>query len=314
MVTIYFDKQVFSHLFNAREDKYVRLREKILSHKDEFIFFYSNGHLFDLQNDPTNLKFAEMEFMQSIVNGNRLIYENSKLGIIKQSPCDAFGTIGKIGDFSWLENVDFSQITEEQRNAINNIVDITIKDLKGELDFDWLTKRTPISGDELQVDKQTFVSVIERIAYNFYEDKESYKNIRDNTIAMYNPALITAEGEIPFNEQLSSSPLGLSFGNLIKAALKQTGLLSIDPPIVYCIAYIFLDLFGVNKEARKKVRFRNMQTDSCHSFFGSYCDCIVSDDEGMRRKCKVLYKLFNIGTKVYSTDEFIEKFDKYGLS
>ena len=126
MVTIYLDKQVFSHLFNAREDKYVHLREKILSHKDEFIFFYSNGHLFDLQNDPTNLKFEEMEFMQSIVNGNRLIYENSKLGIIKQSPCDAFGTIGKIGDFSWLENVDFSQITEEQRNAINNIVDITI--------------------------------------------------------------------------------------------------------------------------------------------------------------------------------------------
>ena len=68
---------------------------------------FPNGHLFDLQNDPTNLKFAEMEFMQSIVNGNRLIYENSKLGIIKQSPCDAFGTIGKIGDFSWLENVDF---------------------------------------------------------------------------------------------------------------------------------------------------------------------------------------------------------------
>ena len=39
MVTIYLDKQVFSHLFNSREEKYSLLREKILSHKDEFIFF-----------------------------------------------------------------------------------------------------------------------------------------------------------------------------------------------------------------------------------------------------------------------------------
>ena len=73
---------------------------------------------------------------------------------------------------------------------------------------------------------------------------------------------------------------------------------------------MLLDLFGVNKEARKKVKFQNMQADCCHSFFGSYCDCIVSDDEGLRLKSKTLYKLFNFGTKVYSIDEFIERFDE----
>lgn len=103
-------------------------------------FFYSNAHLFDLQDDKTDIKYAEMEFMQSIVGENRLIYESNKLEVMKQSPRKAFETIGKVDDFSWLENFDFSQITEEQRNAINNIVDISIKDLKGELDFDWLTK------------------------------------------------------------------------------------------------------------------------------------------------------------------------------
>ena len=107
MVTIYLDKQVFSHLFNAREEKYSLLREKILSHKDEFIFFYSNAHLFDLQDDKTDIKYAEMKFMQSIVDGCRLIYESNKQEVIKQSPLDAFGTIGKVGDFSWLENFDF---------------------------------------------------------------------------------------------------------------------------------------------------------------------------------------------------------------
>lgn len=140
MVTIYLDKQVFSHLFNSREEKYSLLREKILSHKDEFIFLYSNAHLFDLQDDKTDIKYAEMEFMQSIVDRNRLIYEFSRQAVMKQSPLEAYETVGKVGDFSWLDNFDITQLTKEQRAAINNIVDISIKDLKGELDFHWLKK------------------------------------------------------------------------------------------------------------------------------------------------------------------------------
>lgn len=310
MITIYLDKQVFSHLFNAREEKYSLLREKILSHKDEFIFFYSNAHLFDLQDDKTDIKYAEMEFMQSIVDGNRLIYEFPRQEVMKQSPREAFETVGKVGDFSWLDNFDVSQLTDEQLNAINNIVDISIKDLKGELDFNWLTNRIPISANELQVDVPILKSLMNFIAYNFYENKNAYKQVRDNTIARYNPKEIKANGEDVFNEQLSSSPLGLSFIETIKATLAQIGLSSSDSAIVYYMSYMLLDLFGVNKEARKKVKFQNMQADCCHSFFGSYCDCIVSDDEGLRLKSKTLYKLFNFGTKVYSIDEFIERFDE----
>ena len=61
MVTIYFDKQLFSHLFKSQEEKYLVLREKILSHRDEFIFTYSNAHLFDLQQDTTDIKYDEMD-------------------------------------------------------------------------------------------------------------------------------------------------------------------------------------------------------------------------------------------------------------
>ena len=311
MITIYLDKLVFSYLFKAKEgDKYALLRDKILSHKDEFIFFYSNAHLFDLQNDQTPKKYDEMEFIQTIVDGNRLIYETPKQEVMKQSPREAFETIGKFGDFSWLDNFDFSQITEDQIKAINNIVDISIKDLKGELSVDWLTKRTPISSDELLVDISTFKSLMHSIAYNFYENKDAYKQLRDRTIANYNPKAIKADGDEIFNEQLSSSPLGLSFIETVKATLSQTGLPSSDLATAYHVSYILLDLYGVNKESRKKVQYRNMQVDSYHSFFGSYCDCIVSDDEGLRRKSKTLYKLFNLETKVYSIDEFIEKFDE----
>jgi hypothetical protein len=310
MVTIYLDKQVFSYLFKAKDKKYALLREKILSHRDEFIFFYSNGHLFDLQNDQTSIKYAEMEFMQSIVDGNRLIYEDSKRIVLKQAPHDAFESLGKIGDFSWLENFDLSQMPQELRRAINNIVDISVKDLTGELDSNWLTKRTPISTDELIVDSAAFISFIKSFVHNFYEDEEVYKRMRDNIIAYYNPTSITTDGVEVFNEQLSLSTFGLSFIELIGATFNQMGLPSSDSALVYYMSYMYLDFIGVNKESRGKVKFKNMQIDCCHSFFGSYCDCIVSNDEGMRLKSKTLYRLFNFGTKVYSVDEFIEKFDE----
>ena len=73
MVTIYLDKQIFSYLFKSNEAKYKALKEKILSHKDDFIFLYSDAHLFDLQKDNTERKFAEMEFMQEIEDFQKII-------------------------------------------------------------------------------------------------------------------------------------------------------------------------------------------------------------------------------------------------
>lgn len=310
MVTIYFDKQLFSHLFKSQEEKYLALRKKILSHRDEFIFLYSNAHLLDLQQDTTDIKYDEMDFMQSIVDGNHIFYESPNIGVIKESPRSAFNNVAKVDDFSWLYELDLSQITEEQCDAINNIIDISIKDLRGELEFDWLKKRTPIRSKELAIDKENLISFVKLVKDNFYEDKNSYKNIRDNAVKSYNPTLITSDCENVFNEQLEAAPLRLSFIETIKAVINQFGLKSSDATIVYYVSYMLLDLLGVSKETRRKVKFRNMQTDCMHSFFGSYCDCFVSDDAGILKKSKTLYKLFNFETKIYSIDEFIKTFDE----
>lgn len=310
MVTIYFDKQLFSHLFNAQEEKYRVLREKILSHRDEFIFLYSNAHIFDLQQDLTDIKYEEMDFMQTIVDGNHIAFKNPNIIVAKETPRSAYDNIAAMDDYSWLDNIDLSQITKEQRDIINNIMDISYKDLTGQLEFDWLKKRAPICSNEVQIDKASFTSFVKFVKENFYDNKNSYKQIRDNAIKNYNPALITTDCESIFNNQLTSAPLGLSFIETIKATINQVGLPTSDASTVYYISYMLLDLLGVSREARKKVKFRNMQTDCIHSFFGSYCDCFVSDDVGIIRKSKTLYNLFNFETKIYSIDEFIAKFDE----
>ena len=75
MITIYFDTHVFSHLYKGQEEKFQVLRRKILEHKDEFIFLYSDAHLQDLYNDPTDTKYREMEFMKEIVNEYHIAYK-----------------------------------------------------------------------------------------------------------------------------------------------------------------------------------------------------------------------------------------------
>lgn len=310
MTTIYFDKQVFSYLFSAKDEKYIRLREKIASHKEDFIFCYSNAHLFDLQDDRTDIKFKEMEFMQSIVDGNRLIYEDGRISLYNHKPNEVFNNVVTIGDLSWLDSIDFSLFSKEDINVINNITDLFQKDNTNELDFDWLVTRIPVSDNKLQIDKEGFKSLVSFVSYNFYNNKNSYKTLRDKVISSYNPKGITADTVDVFNEQFAQSPLGISFIELIKNTLTQVGFQSHEPAIVHCLSYVLLDMFGVNKEPRKKVKFRNVQIDSYHSFFGSYCDCLVSDDEGVRTKSNILYKLFNHDTQVLSIDEFILKLDE----
>ena len=310
MVTIYFDKQLFSYLFNAKEEKYIILRDKILSHKDDFVFLFSDAHLLDLQQDSTDIKYKEMDFMQSVVGENCLICKDSNIVVANESPRSAFSHFVNTQQLSWLDNFDLSQIPKEQYDFINNAIDLSIKDFKGELELDWITKRTPIHTNELNVNKDEFSSFLKFIMANLYDKKDTYKAMRDVAMENYNPTKITADGDRVFNDQLSSSPLGLSFINLIKAVSNQLGMSFLGFGMVYFLSYTLLDLLGICKEPRKKVKIRNMQTDSFHSFFGTYCDCIVSDDEGVRDKSKILYRLFNVETQVYSIDEFIEQFDK----
>ena len=48
--------------------------------------------------------------------------------------------------------------------------------------------------------------------------------------------------------------------------------------------------------------------DGYHSYYGAFCDYVVSDDQGFLKKTKALYRLLGIETKVYHIDEFIPLF------
>ncbi len=74
MERIYFDKQIFSHLFKGDKPVYQKLYKDLIKNKDQFIFCYSHGHLLDLKNDKTETKFSELDFIETIVDDNYLSY------------------------------------------------------------------------------------------------------------------------------------------------------------------------------------------------------------------------------------------------
>ncbi len=63
MERIYFDKQIFSHLFKQENPVYQNLLIQLLADKHHFLFCYSHAHLLDLKNDKTDIKYKELEFI-----------------------------------------------------------------------------------------------------------------------------------------------------------------------------------------------------------------------------------------------------------
>ena len=68
--------------------------------------------------------------------------------------------------------------------------------------------------------------------------------------------------------------------------------------------YYFLDLLGYKKEKGKK-SLANMDTDAQHIALAALCDYLISDDDRMREKAKVIYGYTHCATIVMSPQEFM---------
>lgn len=309
MVTIYLDKQVFSHLFKGNEEKYRHLREKIYRHRDEFIFLYSEGHILDLQKDTTDIKFKELDFIKSIVGNHCLVYRSPHIQVATIEPQTAFEGRPDFFDTKWIEELDWDNLIEEQKEILCNIADIVSKDLMGNLSIDWITERRPIDERFDEISKEQIISANRLVLDKLYQNKDSYKHARDNAISLYNPQQIRLAASKDMGDAMLLTRFKSPFKDIIGSVMKQMGFKNPENIIVYTVAYILLDMIGLSPEKRGKVEFRNMHIDSIHSYYASYCDCFVSNDKGVREKSGYLYNEFNMDTHICNLDEFIEIFD-----
>lgn len=322
MVRIYFDKQIFSHLFKQEKEEYIRLLDKIRLHNSS-LYCYSHAHLLDLKNDKTSMKYDELEFMESIVDDNYLCYHgsNKKTHCYLAKPSEAFSDTENDSDeidFSSIFDFDTSELDPEDKIKIENVKDMLTTPI---FDFNFSDFQNiepdiinPIA--RLLPIKESPISLLEwsehfmKMLNDMQDDKSVYKDLRNITDKHINNGRFTIDyDEIDFNEDLKDSSLQKTFIEYVNSNLNPNGDKEISNYEFYTHAYFTLDLLGISKEPSKRVQFRNIINDSIHSYYGAYCDCVVSDDHGFLKKTRVLYKLLNIDSKVIHIDDFISSFD-----
>jgi hypothetical protein len=322
MVRIYFDKQIFSHLFKKEKNQYIKLLDKIRTQKTS-LFCYSHAHLLDLKNDKTSIKYSELGFIDTIVNDNYLSYHpiEKKTSCFLVRPLEAFADVEEDSDeidFSSILNFDTSNLSTEDKEKIDAVKTLFL-DKKLDFNFPELNNIDPEITDSLSkllpqgkepMSLLTWSEHFMSMLKNMEEDKTLYKSLRNITDKYLNNGKFTIDyNEINFNEDLKDSHIQKTFIEYVNSSLNPNGDREISKYDFFTNAYFILDLLGISKEPSKSVRFTNMLNDSIHSYYGAYCDCVVSDDAGFLKKTRALYKLLDIDTRVMHVDEFISSLD-----
>ena len=313
---IYFDTNILTRLRTS--DQYTKIFEIINNKSLKYTYVFSQAHILDLKNDPTDEKLKDFGFIESLIGKNYLCkYYNKPVGLYSTSPYEAFKA--EVENES-LKEFDYSLF--ENQPQIRKKLD----ELKETL------KTFNISKADLSVLPEAMQSYLKNLAelksdfslaklakghINFQEeierDSSEYKKLR--RIIIDNKRLIFNDK----NASIKNSNIDQIF---FKSSFKKRFLDFIDSTITinistdedriyhrFIMAYNILNSMGIDNEINKKAKFRNTFNDSMHAYYASYCDYLVSDDQGMIEKTKIVYSVFGIVKKVMDPEEFIGEYE-----
>jgi hypothetical protein len=318
---VYFDKQIYSNLFKLNQEKYITLSKKI--EQRNFIICYSHALLLDLKNDKTDFKYKELDFIESLVNDNYISYHalNKVTSAYLAKPREAFEDVENETteiDFEEIFNFDIDGLSNEEKQIIKSAREMIFNT---DFDMNFIDKNSfPEEHKELFSklfpEVKSSLNLKDAITYfmdfidTLNEDKSIYKQLRNLSSAYLNNKKFEINyNEIDFNDELKNSALKKTFLEHIEQTINPNGKKDVSKYDYFTNSYLNLDILGISKESAKNVKFRNLMNDAFHSYYGAYCDCVVSEDIGFIKKTRVLYNLFNISTKVLHVDEFIEFYD-----
>jgi len=306
--------------------------------KNNLLIFYSHAHMLDLSSDKSGNQerlIEDLKLRAEFCNDNYLVF-NEKENITNYQlayPEEKFEPYWEDEnelDFSNLFDIssfEDSMDSEEflklktQKELLENLKfpsldDLVSDDVKSNEDFQ---KMKDILGFMNGGNLKDLVEGFTSFSKKFQEEKGYYKKLRNVVTSGIEKAKdieqIDDTKVTKFIKELSS--LNLSSNDIEKDKFVRANLLEYvkeqwqqrnkeKEPTKFDLhyqSYLMLDMWGIEKE--KAIIARNMLHDAQHSFYAGHCEIVVSDDSHFRAKSKLLYKLFDISTQVYSMEEFI---------
>jgi len=322
MIRVYIDSNIFRFLKNQESEIYTSLNKDLMKYKDRFMYYFSHAHLLDLQRDKTDKKLEDLKFMGKYVDSNYLLLEwKEKFVNVKiVTPEEAFEGLAEEKPIEELLNYDeiFDDEIFDSSPAIQLLKEFLQKQISATLNLGLASnlanqpeakeiwqKLIPDLKDKYTLNE--WMAQFSHMSNAFFNDKSVYKDLRRFAIeglqlsTKYN---IDIES-INFNNDLRGTPIQQSFLEFVeKATPNNEKHPEHKEQDFFITAYNCLNILGIDKEPNKKARFANTFHDALHAYYAAHCDFLISEDEGLLLKSKVLYKLLNVDTKVLHVKEF----------
>lgn len=155
-------------------------------------------------------------------------------------------------------------------------------------------------------------SFVDHLQENGLADHKLQRDFRSSLIEIVRLNQPAAEEirEWPIYSYLLSPPeeIERNFISIFQSFLKVDGrsIDTISEEDKFTIAYGILDFFPVFKEKiEKKNNLNNMLTDALHVYTASKCSYFICGDKKSVAKAKIIYRAFQVKTKIYYVDNFI---------
>jgi len=293
-MTIYLDSCIFQDL--KKEENSILLN-LIKNDKSQNIYCYSEAHLFDLTRDSSDKKFVDMDFIESIADDNCYHY-NKKICFEYLTPKEYYTS------FEWPDSKNLKAEVSVFA-GFENILKLIPLNFNDFISPEQLPIDCPIQFTEL-LSKTTnfydFTSAMLDFTENLTNEQKSFKEfiqyLHKNSLVgnIYEGAGIKGfDGEKITNKQEFLQ----SYSNYFIKEGEQKYRYNL-----YTDMYNGLEIFGIVKGKPKKQKMMNLINDGRHSFFGGFCDILVSKDEDFLNKTKFLYNAYDLNTLVLNITEF----------
>lgn len=316
MPRIYFDTNVFSNLKSAKDERFKDLVLLLQKYGQRLSFYFSYAHIRDKHKDVTDHKFADFEYMKTIVGDNYLAYHpiDKKTSFYLATPRMVFDD-NPLNDMNSLPSLfepaeEEDDLTKSHKAIIKGLFS-AIPMPQSSMSYESLPEdQQKLMAQMFPVDKEnpTFFDLVKNMAdftSKIFIDSNLYKNLRKMIDEGINNGKLKLNDELDFNEMLKDTTIQKTFIDFIKDNIHFKDKDNIPFYDFYQCAYSMLDALGIDKDKiTPKNTFTNLHIDGMHSYFAQYCDYFVTDDNTTTRKSTALYQLFNIETAVVSVEEF----------
>lgn len=299
--------------------------------RGEVLFIYSGAHLDDLKNSPKEYRDQDLKLMEDYVGDN--YFNRNPIDNITSchlaKPADAYESIDYEAMDETLNNFDLDTLlfkdlddSEESKIAKGIIESIFNRPLSSfgltidttnmaEASKEWFDKVFPTYNPGMSL--KDFMNAVMPYGGLLLRDAKEITEMRKHIQQYLNSETYNFQTwGMEFNERMKDK-FGKTFMETIDAMIteKQKN----DFFIRFNYAYTMLEMFNITREKSgkkaKKFNYWSLNNDATHCYFASMCDYLITDDKGLQVKASILYRLFNIETRIFSTKDFVEQQNEF---